>query len=80
MEIRKMNQLQEGIFDRVSNLRGYTSFKDFEDNYDNIIFYADGGESSVIEAMRDEFYVGPFYCVDFDGWYIALLEDVSEID
>lgn len=61
-------------FKYVTELLGYRNFNDFEKEYDNDIFYADGNEESVIKALNDceidltnhlDFYY-------FDNWSIAL--------
>ncbi|MEB6232591.1 hypothetical protein [Mammaliicoccus sciuri] len=61
-------------FEHVNELLGYKTFNDFEKEYDNDIFYADGDERSVIKALNDceidltnhlDFYF-------FDNWAIAL--------
>ena len=61
-------------FKHVTELLGYNNFNDFEKEYDNDIFYADGSEESVIKALNDceidltnhlDFYF-------FDNWSIAL--------
>lgn len=59
-------------FKKVNTLYGYISFEEFEKEYDDDIFYADGKKESVIEAMNDEPNV-PVDCYLFDGWYLALL-------
>lgn len=61
-------------FEHVNELLEYKTFNDFEKEYDNDIFYADGDERSVIKALNDceidltnhlDFYF-------FDNWAIAL--------
>lgn len=74
MIIRDKQELNdENIFTEVTELKGFKEFRAFEAENDDLIFYADGGKKSVIEAMKDEFHASPFECVFFDGWYITLL-------
>lgn len=77
MLVKKLADLQEsGLFKEASTLLGTSNFADFEQLYDDKIFYADGEENSVKEAMKEEFHAKPFECIFFDGWFIALLATV----
>lgn len=73
MVITNINQLQSVRFSSIKNLLGCTTFKEFEEQNDNLIFYADGEQSTVVNAMLEDFHARPFKCVELDGWYIALL-------
>ena len=61
-------------FEHVNELLGYKTFNDFEKENEDLIFYADGSEESVVKALNDceidltnhlDFYY-------FDNWSIAL--------
>ena len=70
------------IVEEVEMLYNHINFREFEkdtdDNYYyNIIFYADGGIESVLEAIENEWEIAKSLVsriVLFDGWYIALAE------
>ena len=61
------------IFQEVETLGGYTDFREFEEEYEDSIFYADGKLSYVLDAMEEELN-NVKYVVFFDGWYVALNE------
>lgn len=63
-------------FKHVTKLLGYKNFNDFEKENEDIIFYADGDELSVIKALNDceidlTNYLDFYY---FDNWSIALFK------
>ena len=73
MIVTNKNQLANTQFSPVDGLGGCATFSEFEERNDHLIFYADGEQGAVINAMAEEFHAHPFKCVAFDGWYIALL-------
>ena len=61
-------------FEHVTELLGHKNFNDFENEYDSDIFYADGDEESVLNALCDQeidltSHLDFYY---FDNWAIAL--------
>ncbi|OQO83371.1 hypothetical protein BH739_16380 [Enterococcus casseliflavus] len=73
MRVTRMEQVNEMIFEKRTKLLGYQDFQSFKKDWNHLIFYAEGGTSSVVDAMRKDFKACPFECVSFDGWNIALL-------
>lgn len=73
MIITNKDQLDNACFSPVEKLLDCVIFTEFEEKNDHLIFYADGEKESVVNAMSKEFHANPFKCVEFDGWYIALL-------
>lgn len=58
---------------KATTLNGCTNFSDFEKEYDDIIFYADGGIQAVIDSLHDEGHSDNAVIYEFDGWFIAIL-------
>lgn len=70
--VKKGNK--EIVFEHVDSLYDCNSFNELEKEYDGDIFYADGDEHSVLNAIRNEEIdftnVIDFYY--FDNWAIAM--------
>lgn len=61
-------------FEHTNELLGHKTFNEFEKEYGNDIFYADGDEKSVIKALNDcEIdLTNDLYFYFFDNWAIAI--------
>lgn len=61
------------LFSEYESLLGCSDFERFEHEYDDLIFYADGLEESVLNAIEVEnLKVEQFDLCLFDGWFVAL--------
>lgn len=56
----------------VNELWGHSDFREFEEEFENRILYADGLVSSVIEEMEELGSNVKYNIYAFDGWFVSV--------